>query len=443
MIQINDFTKKQFNILNNIKSSFIDLDIEKGDFIGEGQSGERRHFKDGWYTKGIDGKWKKDKNQENQSPQQEQENQSNSQQNQKEELKIPQNYQEKFDKIKDNITNIINSNEPKIDQLQKLINLGLTNEEALVAMINIPLSEILQYKKENNIKDEVSIKTQNTITNSISKINQPSAESRWGAYDGYLDMVLENESRGLIVYGRGGVGKTYTLLKKLKENINPETGEAYKKYNVELDNLPQEYDYAKITGKATPVGVFQSLYEHNGKLIIFDDCDSVLEDKDSLMMLKAVLDTSGDQVVTYSTSSKIKDSNGIEIPQKFRFKGRIIFISNMPTDKFNSNPHLAAVKTRNLTLDLSMTADETMDRIKNILPKMQIEDNNGNIINLSDQDKDEVYQFFEKYKNKTDLTNLNARTFGNIAKIKARYNKNSNSFGGLGWEEVALNLLTN
>lgn len=421
-----------------IKSQFLETDIEKGKYIGSGQPGERRQFKDGWYTKQDSGKWKKDKEQS-----------ENTQEKPKKEEAVFEKYKdinstlhEKFNKVKDKIQGIISSNTPKTEQLKDLIGLGFSDEEALVALTTLPLSHILTYKKENNIQGAVSSSIQTKLTDSISQMPSLKAEDRWSAYDGYLDMVLENEARGLICYGRGGVGKSYTLLKKLENATNPDTGAPMKEYDVELDNLPQEYDYVKISGKATAVGVYQALYEYNGKLLIFDDCDSVLEDKDSLMMLKAVLDTSGDQVVTYSTSSKIKDSFGNEIPQKFKFKGRIVFISNIPTDKFNANPHLAAVKTRNLTIDLSMTPDETMDRLKAIMPKMIFQNNEGKDMEVTDEVKQDVFNFILKYKDKTNLTNLNARVFGNIAKIRTRFDKNPNAYGGVSWENVALNLLS-
>lgn len=458
-----DIINKQKSVYLNIFDQFLEPDFEKGDYIGEGQVSERRHFKDGWYTKQADGRWKKDKNQEGapgieqNKPQGEVGNKTQVKitpkeggekekfiKQQEEKTQQGLSHLSKFEQIKDHIEKIVSSDTPKLDQLKQLTDLGLTSEDALVAMTTLPLSQVLQYKKENNIKDTINPIIQTSVKDSIdkSKIPPPSAKSRWNSYEGFMDMILEDMSRSLLVYGRGGVGKTYRLLNKLKTNINPKTGENYKGYDVELDNLPQEYDYVKITGKTTPVGLFQSLYEHNGKLLIFDDCDSALEDKDSLMMLKAVLDTSGDQVVDYKSSSKIKDKNGLEIPQSFKFKGKVIFISNMDPDKVNNSPHLSAVKTRNLTLDLSMTADETMGVLKDIMPKMEFEDNEGNPISVSDETKKAVYDFIDKYKYKTNLTNLNARVFGNMAKIKTKYDLNNMAFGGVSWEDVALNLLT-
>lgn len=426
---------KQLGILSNIQNQ---ITLEKGEG-GDGFPGERRKWKDGWYTKQDNGKWQKDKNQEDSPQPQEKPKQEYNPITYKEQLSPT--LQEKFEKVKDKVENIITSDTAKVEQLKQLIDLGFSDEEALVALTALPLSHVIQYNKDNKTQSTVSTATQQKVLEHVGKMPTLKAADRWNTYDGYIDMVLENEARGLICYGRGGVGKTYTLQQKLKEATNPRDGSPMKEFDVELDNLPQEYDYCKISGKATPVGLFQSLWEHNGKLIIYDDCDSVLEDKDGLSMLKAVLDTSGDQVVSYSTSSKMKDNFGMEIPQRFKFKGRIIFITNIDTKKFIENPHLAAVKTRNLTIDLSMTADETMGRLKDIMPKMKFEDNDGQEIEVSDQTKEDVYNFIMKYKDKTELNNLNARVFGNMAKIKNRFDKNPNAYGGVSWENVALNLL--
>ena len=54
-----------------------------------------------------------------------------------------------------------------------------------------------------------------------------------------------------------------------------------------------------------------------------------------------------------------------EYPQQFNFTGRIIFISNKPKKSIDD-----AILSRSLTVDLSMTPTEKIDRMRHILPNI-------------------------------------------------------------------------
>jgi len=96
------------------------------------------------------------------------------------------------------------------------------------------------------------------------------------------------------------------------------------------------------------------------------------------------------------------------------------------------------IDSRCLSVDLSMTADETIDRIKNILPKMDIKDAKGNSLGATPEDKQLAVEFLDKYKDKIRAGKLNARTLGNIIKV-IHSSRNINS----DWEPAALTLLAN
>ena len=163
-------------------------------------------------------------------------------------------------------------------------------------------------------------------------------------------MVVNNATPSLIVTGEGGLGKTHSVTETIKSN----------------DLSDDEYIFFK--GYSTARGLYNTLYDNNGKLIIFDDCDSVLDDKVALNILKSALDSYEKRTISWMAKMNKND----EYPQQFEFTGRIIFISNKSITDINE-----AVRSRSLTVDLTMTPSDKIERmgaiIENILPEYSLE----------------------------------------------------------------------
>ena len=156
------------------------------------------------------------------------------------------------------------------------------------------------------------------------------AEERFNFLENYVQLVTEKKSNSLIISGNSGLGKTYRVIKKLKETNT---------------------DYFLVKGFATARALYDTMYRNRNKLIVFDDCDSILEDKVAINLLKGALDSYDERVVSWL--SKTKDKS---IPLQFDFQGQIIFVSNLPLAKFDK-----AMKSRALTIDVFMTAEEKYD----------------------------------------------------------------------------------
>jgi len=86
-------------------------------------------------------------------------------------------------------------------------------------------------------------------------------------------MVIDGITPSLIICGPGGLGKTHTVLNTIEQK------ELY------------PFEWQMIKGYSTARGLYNTLFDNNGKLIIFDDCDSVLEDKVAINILKGALDS--------------------------------------------------------------------------------------------------------------------------------------------------------
>lgn len=163
-------------------------------------------------------------------------------------------------------------------------------------------------------------------------------------------MVVNNTTPSLIVTGEGGLGKTHSVTETIKSN----------------DLSEDRYVFFK--GYSTARGLYNTLYDNNDKLIIFDDCDSVLDDKVALNILKSALDSYETRTISWMAKMNKND----EYPQQFEFTGRIIFISNKSITDVNE-----AIRSRSLTVDLTMTPSDKIERmnaiIEDILPEYSLE----------------------------------------------------------------------
>lgn len=212
------------------------------------------------------------------------------------------------------------------------------------------------------------------------KVQDTTINQRFEYLHSLASMVINEVTPSLVVTGEGGLGKTHTIKQAIE------------------DNGLLERDYIFFKGYSSARGLYNSLYDNNDKLIIFDDCDSILEDKVALNILKGALDSYDTRTVTWMT----KMNKGDEYPQQFNFTGRIIFISNKDKNSIDG-----AVLSRSLVVDVTMTPAEKIERMAHILPHIMPE--------YSLDSKIDALQFLEKNQ---DVRNLNLRTLIMITKIR-------------------------
>ena len=96
------------------------------------------------------------------------------------------------------------------------------------------------------------------------------------------------------------------------------------------------------------------LFENNKSIIVFDDCDSVMKDPVALNLLKGALDSYGKRIISWNADMRDDD-----LPKSFNFEGRVIFISNMDQNRIDQ-----ALRSRSMMIDLSMTAEQKIDRMQ-------------------------------------------------------------------------------
>lgn len=212
----------------------------------------------------------------------------------------------------------------------------------------------------------------------------------------YTLMVAQGLSNALLVTGQGGVGKSYNVTRVLS---------AYGK---------KGKDFVVMKGKSSISAMYKFLYDNYDKIVVFDDCDSVLQDDDGLNILKGVLDSGEIREVSWNTSgSKMVDTFGCEshaeiedrlkkwsalnrgkegIPTYFRFIGACIFISNMSAEQLNRKAAMAPLLTRCTTVDINLTPDEVVKKMEVALPTMKIFNTRGDDI-TNEALKQEVFEY--------------------------------------------------
>ena len=73
-------------------------------------------------------------------------------------------------------------------------------------------------------------------------------------------MVIWKVTPSLIITGEGGLGKSHSVMEAISQ----------------CDLFKNEW--VVIKGYSTPRGLYNTLYDNRDKIVVFDDCDSILED---------------------------------------------------------------------------------------------------------------------------------------------------------------------
>ena len=184
--------------------------------------------------------------------------------------------------------------------------------------------------------------------------------------------VAKGKWRSLIIAGMGGIGKTYGVKQVLTQELGP--------YGEGPDGKWAFYEGLKTTG----FGLYKLLLLNRNKLVVFDDSDSIWNDKDMINMMKIVTSDSGDRKISWSSGAVaqtalmtkeereeyeeeyimnlMEDPNTkIKAPSSFNFTGSMINISNLPANKFDN-----AIKSRAIFIDLYLAERDVIRRMYSI-----------------------------------------------------------------------------
>lgn len=180
-------------------------------------------------------------------------------------------------------------------------------------------------------------------------------------------------TNGIIVTGTPGVGKTYTTVDVL-ENV----------MGKKLD-----FDYITVTGTISPIEMFKTMHDNRDAVIIFDDCDEIFKNQDSVNMLKGALQTQGLRRVSYIKASITgkKDEEGTTLFENpFEFNGQIVMITNFKTSELS---RIAPIEDRVNQVHFNISQKDLIDYVEEMLQHIYKD--------VSMDIKKYVFNYFKKF----------------------------------------------
>ena len=264
---------------------------------------------------------------------------------------------------------------------------------------------------DRNIKIKVDAEDAYQHVNSSTKITKREESDeetierlreRFAILEDMTRACKKGDVRAMIVTGPPGVGKSFGVEKVLgKHDMIATLGERPPKYQV-------------VKGAMSAIGLYCKLYNYADKdnVLVFDDCDSILQEDLSLNILKAALDSKKNRTIHWNTDSFKLRNEGV--PDSFQFKGSAIFITNIKFDNVKSKKmrdHLSALESRCHYMDLTIDTDrEKMLRIKQITNDGMLND-----YALGDEVVQDIVDYIDV--NKTKLRELSLRTVLKVADL--------------------------
>lgn len=154
-----------------------------------------------------------------------------------------------------------------------------------------------KYLADNNALDEwyayidTGVPETNSTATSMNRVEKKFNEIEYSDPDTVFDdieqmvtfLARSKDARTVIVSGLGGVGKTYHITKALKA----------------FGTQGKDWTYHGAMN-VSPNSFFGTVFGERDKVICFDEADAILGNKDIIVMLKPLLDTSGDHRAEWS-----------------------------------------------------------------------------------------------------------------------------------------------
>jgi hypothetical protein len=270
--------------------------------------------------------------------------------------------------------------------------------------------------KVNSADDYAVTKKKTTVREETDEETIERLRERFQILEDMTKACKKGDVRAMIVTGPPGVGKSFGVEKVLgKHDMIATLGERAPKYQV-------------VKGAMSAIGLYCKLFNYADKdnVLVFDDCDSILQEDLSLNILKAALDSKASRRIHWNTDSFKLRNEGV--PDSFEFKGSCIFITNIKFENVKSKKmrdHLAAIESRCHYIDLTIDSErEKMLRIKQIVGDGMLAKHA-----LDEETHERVVDFIDI--NKKNLRELSLRTVLKVADLAKAFPDN--------WEAMAEN----
>ena len=257
------------------------------------------------------------------------------------------------------------------------------------------------------------VSAEQDLKEDAKKVDEFGITKRFEFVKQMVSMVARKTVASAIITGQGGLGKTHSVIKALKDcGLHDVTDLASFEIGTRLQGSKS---FRIIKGFSTAKGLYRSLFEGNGMTLVFDDTDNILKDPVALNLLKGALDSYGERYINWNADIKDED-----LPRSFKFTGSIVFISNKDMETLDQ-----AVRSRALCVDLSMTESQKIERMETIVDDAEF------LPEYSKEYKHDALEFLRSMVK--SVQNLSLRSLISVVKIRAE---------GGNWKELAKYILT-
>lgn len=257
---------------------------------------------------------------------------------------------------------------------------------------------------------------ENQIVEAAPQVNETDEEildrlkTRFDILNEMGQAAIDGNIRALILQGPPGIGKSHGIVTQMQ------------KANMFDDIAGRPPRYEVIKGYMSPISLYCKLYAHSdaGHVVVFDDCDEILNNEESLNVLKAALDSGKSRRVYWGADSRVLQREGV--PDSFDFRGTVIIITNQKLDSQRDtkrNAHLNALQSRCHFMDLKMNSvRECLIWIRHVVTGGKMLEEYG----LSKETADEIVEFM--VTNQTKLREVSLRMaikIADLAKASTRW----------------------
>jgi Cdc6-like AAA superfamily ATPase len=203
----------------------------------------------------------------------------------------------------------------------------------------------------------------------------------------FTKLLTVSNQHGLVIHGQSGTGKTEFVRQALSTLKQQKIISNWKYAKAHFDKLGDLY---------------KCLYNNNDCVLVLDESEDLLKRNSIFKNLMLTILEPGKEIrmphyfKTTDTELQTKAHPDRRYPQKFKFTGKIIFITNKDFNTFND-----AIQSRCIDVPVHLTKTEIMGLIEE-----NINEYNKDINHLVKKD---VFNFLKE--NKKKLKRLDFRTF--------------------------------
>lgn len=279
---------------------------------------------------------------------------------------------------------------------------------------------------EKTVEDEVQLETFDINAAEPEGTKETDEEARDRIMLRYATMkrlapkTIDGRLQSLIISGPPGLSKSWTIKHaidasgRLRHDGMTDVGGGGP---MEVDGMKTNGWYDWISGGCSEVGLYRALWNmRKGGVLVFDDCDGVYRDEDSINLLKIATDTTKERLVSWRKNATWLDDYGID--RTFDFKGTIIFLTNIDFERTiqqegKMTEHYKAFIDRAAYLCLTVRTARDFMIVLNELAGGK----NGFLrhapYNLDDKDIKTLFDFIGEHQR--DFYNLSLRLVGQLA----------------------------